>query len=299
MLDWPFKDECEKFKTIIANSGLADAAENSMLEHDRVAISAFVERLYPETDTFHLSFEEMTITPDDVVQIVRLPVHDKGVRAEFTKQLEWTKLYDLTKKYLGWDEETSTTEFKRCMKYRTRQFNISTLMDMFKGTNEKEEKGTLTDEQVNHAATAYLLCVLGCVIFPNTSGNRAWIYDHFPILKLAIENPAWKKGDPRGTKYVFDENHYRMKEQQLIRLREVLNSLTAQDVCFDPYKEDRADGHIAGRSDLCPYFGPLWQPTGYVMYNSSRVMRQHGFVQGIPKGGNPWKFLFDPGGVHV
>ncbi|XP_026453548.1 uncharacterized protein LOC113354424 [Papaver somniferum] len=140
MLDWPLKDECERFKTIIANSGLADAAENSMLEHDRVAISTFVERLYPETDTFHMPFGEMTITPVYVVQIVRLPVHGKGVRAEFTKQLEWTKLYDLTKKCLGWDEETFTTEFKRCMKYRTRQFNIITLMDMFKGTKEKEEK---------------------------------------------------------------------------------------------------------------------------------------------------------------
>ncbi|XP_026434329.1 protein MAINTENANCE OF MERISTEMS-like [Papaver somniferum] len=236
MLDWPLKDECERFKTIIANSGLADVADNSMLEHDRVAISAFVERLYPETDTFHMPFGEMTIT---------------------------------------------------------------------EGTKEKEEKITLTDEQVNHAATAYLLCVLGCIIFPNTNGNRvdanllqlmdplekvheyfwgtschawlmeelkkasrvgisqvagnvsllqAWIHDHFPILKLAIENPAWKKGDPRGTKYVFDDNHSRTKDQQLIRLREVLDSLTAQDVCFDPYKEDRAGGHIAGRSDLALYF---------------------------------------------
>ncbi|XP_026451764.1 uncharacterized protein LOC113352110 [Papaver somniferum] len=88
MLDWPLKDECERFKTIIENSGLADAAENSMLEHDRVAISAFLERLYPETDTFHMSFGEITITSDDVVQIVRLPVHGKGVRDEFTKQLE-------------------------------------------------------------------------------------------------------------------------------------------------------------------------------------------------------------------
>ncbi|XP_026411921.1 uncharacterized protein LOC113307686 [Papaver somniferum] len=117
----------------------------------------------------------------------------------------------------------------------------------------------------------------------NVSLLQAWIYDHFPILKLAIQNPTWKKGDSRGTKYVFDDNYYRTKEQHLIRLREVLGSLTAQEVCFDPYKEDRAGGHIAGRSDLALYFGPLWHPTGYVMYNASRVMRQHGFVQGIPK----------------
>ncbi|XP_026395748.1 uncharacterized protein LOC113290354 [Papaver somniferum] len=172
MLDWPLKDECERFKTIIANSGLADASENSMLEHDWVAISAFMERLYVETDTFHMPFGEMTITPDDVAEILRIHVHGKGVRAEYTKQLEWEKLYTLTKDYFGWDAETAKTEFNRCMKYRTRKFNISTLMDMFKGTKEKEENETLNDEQVNHEATAYLLCVFGCFIFPNTSGSR-------------------------------------------------------------------------------------------------------------------------------
>lgn len=112
MLDCPLKDECERFKTIIANSGLVDAAENSMLEHDRVAISSFVERLYPETDTYHMLFGEMTITPDDVVQILRLSVDEKGVRAEFTKQLEWTKLYALTKTCLGWDEENKQLSSK-------------------------------------------------------------------------------------------------------------------------------------------------------------------------------------------
>ncbi|XP_026454010.1 uncharacterized protein LOC113355159 [Papaver somniferum] len=107
MLDSHFKDECERFKTIIANSGLDDAAENSMLEHDRVAISAFVERLYPDTDTFHMPFGEMMITPDDILEILRLPVHGKGVRDEYTKQLEPDKLYSLTKDCFSWDEETS------------------------------------------------------------------------------------------------------------------------------------------------------------------------------------------------
>lgn len=172
MLAWPLSGECERFKTIVANSGLANAAENSLLEHDRVAISAFVERMYPETDTFHMPFGEMTITPDDVVQILNLPDQGTAVKFNYTKQLSWAQLYSLTNKCLGWDEETTTAEFRRHASYRTRQINITALMNMFRGTLEKEKNGTLTDEQVNHAATAYLLCVLGCVIFPNTSGNR-------------------------------------------------------------------------------------------------------------------------------
>ncbi|RZC88632.1 hypothetical protein C5167_016493 [Papaver somniferum] len=297
--------------------------ENSLLEHDRVAISVFVERMYPETDTFHMSFGEMTITPDDVVQILNLPDQGTSVKLNYTKQLSWAQLYALTKKCLG--------------------------------TLEKEQKGTLTDEQVDHAATAYLLCILGCVIFPNTSGNRidanllqlldplhevgdyswgttclaflmeelrkasrlgtcqvagkvallqAWIYDNFPILKLAGENPEWRKGTPRGTKYTFEYNRSRTKEQQLIRMMEILDQLKASDVCFDPYKEDRASGHINVRSDLSLYFGPLWHPTGYVMYNPSRMMRQHGYIQHQPmeEFGNYYKLeleLCSPSGDNL
>ncbi|XP_026397399.1 uncharacterized protein LOC113292746 [Papaver somniferum] len=96
MMDCPLDGEYERFKTIIANSGLASAAENSMLEHDRVAISEFFERLYPENDTFHMPFGEIMITPDDVVQILRLADHGTAVKYEYTKLLRWEKLYELT-----------------------------------------------------------------------------------------------------------------------------------------------------------------------------------------------------------
>ncbi|XP_026435117.1 protein MAINTENANCE OF MERISTEMS-like [Papaver somniferum] len=204
---------------------------------------------------------------------------------------------------------------------------------MFKGTAEKEMQETLSDSEVDATATSYLLVVLGCVIFPNTNGNRVdtnllqllhplnkvtdyswgtttiafltaelrkasrfrtsqivgnvslfqtWIYDHYPSMKLVDVNPAWERGTPRGTKYKFNDNRSRTKEQQLVRLREKLDSLKASEVCFDPYKEDRASRHIAGRSELSHYFGPLWNPTCYVMYNVSRVMGQHGACQTVP-----------------
>ncbi|XP_026397077.1 protein MAIN-LIKE 2-like [Papaver somniferum] len=172
MKDWPLDGECERFKTTIPNSGLSTAAKNSMLKHDRVVISAFVERLYPETDTFHMSFGEMTITPNDVRQIFNLNDHGVVFKYNYIKQLSWEQLYDLCKKCFGWDKETSYIEFNRCFSCKTRQFNMSQLIKMFKGTSEKENQGPLSNAEVDAAATAYLLCVLGCVIFPNASGNR-------------------------------------------------------------------------------------------------------------------------------
>ncbi|XP_026415832.1 uncharacterized protein LOC113311201 [Papaver somniferum] len=171
-LEWPLSGECERFKMIIHHSGLYPVVENSLLEHDRVAIYAFLERLCPETDTFHMPFGEMTITPDDIVQILNLPVQGTAVKLNYTKQLSWTQLYVLTKKCLGWDEETTTAEFMWHASYKTRQININQLMSMYRGTLDKERNGTLTDDQVNQVTTAYLLCVLGCVIFPNTTGNH-------------------------------------------------------------------------------------------------------------------------------
>ncbi|XP_026417079.1 protein MAINTENANCE OF MERISTEMS-like [Papaver somniferum] len=305
MLDLPLSDECERFKQIIKNSGLYTVAENSMLEHDRVAISESVERFYPETDTFHMLFGEMTITLDDALQILRLPDHGTAVKYSYTKLCSWEKLYDLTKKCFGWDDATSKIEFGGYAAYRTRQSNMGHLMTMFKGTLKKEKEGTLTDDQVNYADTAYLLCVLGCVIFPNASSNRvdanllqllhslnkvheySWgttchaflmeelrkasrrgtsqIAGNVSLLQASRrgipENVEWQKDNPRGTKYVFDDNRSRTKEQQLVRMREVLDSMQSSYVFFDPYKGYRDSGHIAGRSNLTLYFGPLWLPT--------------------------------------
>ncbi|XP_026410437.1 protein MAIN-LIKE 1-like [Papaver somniferum] len=291
-----------------------------------------------------MPFGEITITPDDVRKILNLNDHGVAIKYNYIKQLNWEQLYDLCKKCFGWDKETSDIEFNMCFSYKTRQFIMSQLIKMFKGTAEKENQGPLSDAEVDVAATAYLLCVLGCVIFPNASGNRVdanllqllhslnklayyswgttclaflieelrkasrlrtsqisgnvslfqtWIYDHYPSMKLADVNTQCEKGTPRGTKYKFTKNRSRTKEKQLVQLKEKLDSTKASEVCFYPYKEDRASGHIAGRSELSHYFGPLWYPTGYVMYNGSRVMRQHGYVQGVPWNHINGKFKLD------
>jgi hypothetical protein len=50
----------------IEHSGLLSLVHNSYRTVSRVIIVAFVERWYLETNTFHMPFEEMTITLYDV-----------------------------------------------------------------------------------------------------------------------------------------------------------------------------------------------------------------------------------------
>lgn len=46
---------------------------------NKVVVSAFVERWYLETNTFHMPFGDMTITLDDVSCLLRILVVDRAV----------------------------------------------------------------------------------------------------------------------------------------------------------------------------------------------------------------------------
>ena len=42
-------------------------------------LTALVERFHSETNTFHLSMGEMTVTPEDIWRILRIPFHGARV----------------------------------------------------------------------------------------------------------------------------------------------------------------------------------------------------------------------------
>lgn len=58
----------------IKNSSLYSLVQYSYKHVDYVTIFAFVERWHLETNSFHMPFGEMTITLDDVVQILKIHV---------------------------------------------------------------------------------------------------------------------------------------------------------------------------------------------------------------------------------
>ncbi|XP_026383498.1 protein MAIN-LIKE 1-like [Papaver somniferum] len=243
--------EVDEVIELVKSTGLLPAVENLDLGYDKPLCSAFAERYYGETDTLHLSFSEMTITPDDAKFITGLSIDGKAVKhKEYAQELEWDKIYAFTKEVFQWDEEG------------------------------KE----VTKERIFATTNAYVLYVLGSVIFPDISGARlnanfiqllqpfdkihtyswgtailahslnelrkayraggnqirgnmdflqAWIYLHFPIFAArAFENKEWD-GNCYGDMYIYMSKE---KDQNAVylKLRRQLDNLTTKDVVFDP-----------------------------------------------------------------
>lgn len=62
--------------------GLTHLVQNVYVKVDDALCSAFVERFYPKTNTFHFSFGEMTITADNISNILGL--HMAGIPVKGT-----------------------------------------------------------------------------------------------------------------------------------------------------------------------------------------------------------------------
>lgn len=59
------------------------ANPRTVMQNDVCLITALVERWRPETNTFHFTFGEMTVTLEDVYMLMGLPVIGEAVRLDF------------------------------------------------------------------------------------------------------------------------------------------------------------------------------------------------------------------------
>ncbi|XP_026442648.1 protein MAINTENANCE OF MERISTEMS-like [Papaver somniferum] len=115
---------------------------------------------------------------------------------------------------------------------------------------------------------------------------QVWIYDHFPSLGLAKEKTPYPYGQPTTGKWLFWDPQKKSKEEQLTSLREKLDKLTVNNVVFHPYAVpddvpvDEED--LNGFSTVSDYYGPIWYPNGYAIYNPRRILRQLCCVQMDP-----------------
>ncbi|XP_026387972.1 protein MAINTENANCE OF MERISTEMS-like [Papaver somniferum] len=115
----------------------------------------------------------------------------------------------------------------------------------------------------------------------NFSLLQVWVYDHFPQLNLAKIDTNWVNTKPTSAKYSFEHNKKKGKSESLIKLREKLDSLNAKDVVFEPYFDDECqdDQH----APVSFYYGPLFHPGGFSLYDPRRVLRQISYIQTVPK----------------
>lgn len=117
-----------------------------------------MERWHPETNSFHFQFGEMTITLDDVPQLVGLQVEGLAVHAmEKTRE----ECLSMVQRCLG--VEADVAENKVTTNNRVEfEWLIKTFSEVADGDSE---------ERVDCCARAYLLYLLGSTLFADKTGT--------------------------------------------------------------------------------------------------------------------------------
>ncbi|KAJ1436009.1 Aminotransferase-like, plant mobile domain [Sesbania bispinosa] len=144
------------------------------------------------------------------------------------------------------------------------------------------------------AARAYLLHLVGCTIFADKSGTlvrdvsfyntrqitgymtllQAWIYKHFPYIVPRRPNSSYEEGRPLSKRWAPLRG-----TGEVALVRQSLDRLTHTEVTWMPY-----EGHRVYR-----LFHDVSWYRGYITYGSivfphlpERVIRQYGHIQSIP-----------------
>ncbi|XP_026428336.1 protein MAIN-LIKE 2-like [Papaver somniferum] len=310
---WPLEKLCEEVKAIVKNSGLWPAMESSIVEYDKVTVSALCERFYGETNTTLFPFSEMVVTPDDALQILCLEVEGKAISDSYNDGISWENIFKFKKILFSLDEKLSESLFVKKDGYISRKLCLKMLMDTYSGTQKTYDdegsvpmiSGSLVDSkylQLLHpfhemhkyswgtAVVAFLNAELTKglrALAKQVNGNlcliQVWVYEHFPSLLKG--NPHIKVNTklashlPRGQRYSFIGAQDKDMSHHLINMRVSLDKMTADEVIFNMYRDDRNEG--------------------FSMYDPHRVMRQLGYIQEKPHASDDMFFKVDRAGCNT
>ncbi|KAG5567258.1 hypothetical protein RHGRI_002723 [Rhododendron griersonianum] len=139
-------------------SGLFPLAQITYRYCNKVLVSAFVERWHLETNSFHFGFGEMTITLEDVLYLVGLPVEGLAVHAEVHSREDCVALVH---RCLG-VTMAQTSDAVSCGGVK-----LHWLKDTFMNVGDDA-----TDERVDYCVRAFLLYLLGTTLFVDKTGIR-------------------------------------------------------------------------------------------------------------------------------
>jgi len=129
---------------------------------DRGLLCAFVERWHAETNTFHLPVGEMTITLDDVSNLLHLPIVDQF----YTQQtLDADSANDLLVESLCVDCGVASEETRHCREAHVR---LTWLKDVYEDACSRR--------QWIVAVRAYLLHLVGCTIFADKNVTSVSVF---------------------------------------------------------------------------------------------------------------------------
>ncbi|KAI3997547.1 hypothetical protein MKX01_029378 [Papaver californicum] len=170
---WPIDKECLEVQEYVKLSGLYPLIKHGHDKIDRALVNAFCERWYPETNTYHLPFGEMTPTIEDVERITGLAAKGQIVDGQFSgKTMTWENMYPLIKRTLGKTKAQLEKDKALCgtAKKLEKKLKLKWLRDKFK--SKENDSKTRKDQ----CARAYLLYVIGSIICGDKSGASINVY---------------------------------------------------------------------------------------------------------------------------
>ncbi|XP_021775246.1 protein MAIN-LIKE 1-like [Chenopodium quinoa] len=301
---------------LIDGSGLSHLPGIMFRRFDWPLISAFVERWQPDTNMFHMPFREITIMLHDVYRILGIRVDGSMVSTtpctdilrdacSITLDMTVEELDEKCGTKTVWQGSgvlterimESTLEAQRPFSFHYRVY----LWLVLGGCLFLDKSGNRThpaflnelfieDAQINEyswgsAMLAYMYRQLGTTSRKDTDSIagcltvlQAWIYKYFPCFRPQQRNLTRELTVPRASAWDVGLGCPNKSMERLLTFRARLDHLTDNEVNWLPYRVDPARRVLATLFISCIQYRSIIEP-----YMPDRVVRQLGYVQGIPQ----------------
>ncbi|KAL5164642.1 Protein MAIN-LIKE 2 [Glycine soja] len=279
---------------LVGAIGLSPLVDCSVVTGDPGLISAF----HNETSTFHLPIGELTITLDDVLSLLHLPI--TSALHSFHALSAEEAIFLLTELLEVSTEEARAETTQSCGAY----VRLGYVRDIYEMRCQAQRWIV--------AARTYLLHLIGCTLFDNKSATyvhvvyldafrdlgqsgvaalvhmydqldeaskattrqiagyltllQCWIYEHFPSVNQCVTDDTYQETSPRASRWLTSNAHMNGITGAPYRAR--CDALTITDVSWLPYTKHRG-GQLR--------WGPM-----VVTAQPERVLRQFGYIQSIP-----------------
>ncbi|KAK1258499.1 hypothetical protein QJS04_geneDACA017288 [Acorus gramineus] len=107
---------------------------------------------------------------------------------------------------------------------------------------------------------------------------QAWVYEHIPLLRPAQDERASDRS-PRAALWKNSRNLAGLQKNSVVVIRELLDSLSPEQIDFDPYHNIR---DWSSMQEYVFYKGCLVANRVFEPYMPDRMLRQLGHIQTIP-----------------
>ncbi|KAI5318897.1 hypothetical protein L3X38_038605 [Prunus dulcis] len=184
------------------DSNVEAEVEDVATTHDsNIMVSTFFERWHPKTNTFHISFGEMTITLDDVSSSLGIPVSGAAVAP---LEDDNNTNFELLVNYLGVTDEEATQQLH--------QYNDECLAWLY--------------GQLGRASRFKVKQIAGYMTL-----LEAWVYEHMHCIVVPNHDLDYLEVQPRALRWIPSRDNG-TTSVDVQKYRQQLDALNDDQVCF-------------------------------------------------------------------